>query len=848
MSGLVSGWSDNDHVYLVSRDDDGVHYRKLPARWSFFIRGVDDADRKTLQRSRDVVGIAEDGHGYLRVDCRSRWARKEISERIAQVIEGANLSRALHDGPLLSAGVYESDVGPLRRVLADNAAIQIGEPRRAYFDIEVDPTHRFDEMLAGKARILAWAITDDAGRKESAVLEEDTDVAERDLLRRFFVVAQDYDLMLAWNGDAFDFPVLELRTSRLKVKMTGTTVPVWQRWCWLDQMNVFKKYNQAHESGEERASFALNAIAHHLLGEGKHDFDARKIREVWESGPEGRERIRRYNEQDAALMPRIEAKTGFVALHVAVCQATRNFPDSDSLGAGAQGDGFLLSLGARRGWRFPPKPYWDDETVHQAFAGAFVMEPKRLGILDYVHVCDFAGLYPSIIRSWNMSPDTFITALHSRGVPHARLPGDRGGVRFRTDKRGIFPEALDQLVAQRAEYTKRADAAEPGSPDWDRFKRLSGAYKIVANSFYGIIGSPFARYFDRTIAEGVTQTGAWLIKHVMTACERADLAPIYGDTDSVFVQGVGEAEQRFEALVAELNAGWPAILAEHGCTENRVKLEYEKSFRRLVLVSAKRYAGRYARWKGKPAPPDMKPEIKGLEYKRGDALRLARELQKEAIDMLLDVSRPAPAQSEAEALVARWRDRVLHGELALEDIVLSQSIKALGSYKERYTSAKCTAKLATKKSCGYEFASKEVAAGVLEKCPRCQAERKRAAHPAHVRVAKVMQERGEQVTEGMRIEYLVVGRPEDDDSDDDKMLAVPAHDPGAFERIDREYYWDKRILPPTERLLTVIYPGRDWKETAAKRRKIAAAAEKEATAKRNRNRIDDLPLFGGSDR
>jgi DNA polymerase I len=524
---------------------------------------------------------------------------------------------------------------------------------------------------------------------------------------------------------------------------------------------------------------------------------------------------------------------------------TRNFPDSDSLGAAQQGDGFLLTLGAARGHRFPPKPYWDEDAIHQAFAGAFVMEPKRLGVLDHVHVCDFAGLYPSIMRSWNMSPDTLISPVASKELPHARLPAERGQVRFRTDKRGIFPDALDELVAQRAEYTKRADAAEPGSPEWDRFKRLSSAYKIVANSFYGIVGSPFTRYFDRSIAEGVTQTGAWLIKHVMASCERAGLMPIYGDTDSVFVQGDGDVEQRFEALVARLNTEWPAMLQEHGCTESRVKLEYEKSFRRLVLVSAKRYAGRYARWKGKPAPLDMKPEIKGLEYKRGDALRLARELQKEAIDMLLDVSRAAPAQSELEALIDRWRERVLRGELRVEDILLSQSVKSLGSYKERYTSDKCTNKVPpSKKSCGYQFASKEVAEGVLDKCPRCHGDRKRAAFPAHVRVAKVLAERGEQIVEGTRIEYLVVGRPEGEE-DDGKLVAVPAWDTDSFGRIDRDYYWDSRILPPTARLLDVIYPSRDWHETAAKRRKAVVAAEREEERAKNKNRVDDLPLFGG---
>ena len=839
MSEIVSGWSDDDHVYLVVRDGDSVSARRIRSKWSAFFLGLNDNDRAALARSRDVVHISVDGAGYTRADFRNRMARREVVSRVAESIKVRKMDAVSEDDvtKLFKGGIFEADVGPLRRHLSDNPQIQIGTPRAVYLDLETDSRKRFDDMTVGKARILAWALyrlsdTNEAEFVSSMALGEDTDHAERELLSELFEELAAFDLVLSWNGHKFDFPVLEMRAQRILVRVNGKP-PIWNRWSWLDHMEVFKKYNQAHDSGEERSSFALDAIGHHLLGEGKIDFDALKTWQAWEAGGETREEMLRYCEHDTALMARIEAQTGFVALHIAVCQVTRCFPDTMSLGAAAQGDGFLLALGGQRGFRFPTKRYDDAAGDEAGFAGAYVMPPKRIGVMDHVHVCDFAGLYPSIMRSWNMSLETYVTPVDAaRGdVPVAKLPIARA-VSFRTDKRGIFPEALDLIVSERAKYTKRSDDAEPGSPDWHRYRRLSSAYKIIANSFYGIVGSPFTRFFDREVAEGVTQTGAWLIKHVAATVEASGrLESVYGDTDSVFVTGAGdvqaeEAVELFGRIIATLNAQWPEILRRMGCTESRIKLEFEKSFRRLVLVSAKRYAARYSRYKGKPAPVDMKPEVKGLEYKRGDALRLAREMQRETIDILLDVDRPPPGPEVFREIVAKWRNRILKEPLSVEDILLSQSVKDLGDYRTRYTTQHCSNKVAgTKKACGYGFGSTDWLAedGDGAKCPRCGAKRKIASLPMHVRVAKLLEERGVQVTEGTRVEYLVIGRGEDDN--ETTLNPIPAHDPGALELIDRDYYWDKRVLPPTARLLEAVFHGESWKETASSRRRASMTPE-----------------------
>lgn len=854
MAELVSGWSDEQRVYLIEREGDSLKYRSVPAQWSLFVLGMDEKDRAALARSEAVSAIIPEGP-YTRVDCRGKWQRKEVADWLGKAVEARQTigwRDPNDDAP--DPALLEADVMPLRRLLSDNPNLQISpNPRLVWLDLEVDPRGSFQEMIDGKRRILVWSLYRWNGDHEelvgSDVLKADHDDAERELLGNLFEKLRDWDVVLSWNGYDFDFPCLENRTMKLRVKMPSTgKVPIWQRWCWLDHMEVYKKYNQAHESGEERTSFSLDAVSRFLLGKGKHDFNAREAWDAWKAGGERREKLVLYCENDTALMPQIEAESGFVALHLAVCHVTRCFPDTFSLKGTEQGDGYLLRLGSERGYRFPTKLFRPEGSVEQ-FAGAYVMPPKLLGAIDEVSVCDFAGLYPSIMRSWNMSPDTMIPKHRVEVWKDGKCRLPTRDVFFRTDVRGIFPTALDTIVAKRGEYTKRKDAAEPGSPEWEHYGRLSSAFKIVANSFYGIVGSPFARYYDPLLAEGVTKTAEWLIKHVAATLEHAGLRPFYGDTDSVFAQG---SRKVFGQVVASLNQSWPSMLEGFGCTKSFVKLEFEKGFARLVLKSAKCYAGRYDFYKGKAAPADMKPEVRGLEYKRGDTLRFARQMQYEAIMKLLPAELPLPPLPTAvdfREWVEGWRKRVLEGTLELQDVVLSKSVKGLNEYAERYSSNKCSNKVGTGKaarSCGYIFqGGTEVGDPFPNACPRCNTPRKVVSLPVHVRVAKLLHERGEQITPGTRVEYLVVrgqGLEGGEEETGEKMNAVPASEPGAMERLDRDYYWDKLVYPATFRLLEAAYPGEVWKDSEALRRKAVLAAEREE----KKQKFDDLPLFGAT--
>lgn len=182
--------------------------------------------------------------------------------------------------------------------------------------------------------------------------------------------------------------------------------------------------------------------------------------------------------------------------------------------------------------------YGKQDDDDSQFLGAYVMEPSVKGLVRDVHVCDFASMYPSIIRSWNMSPETYAPdvvleqgalpsyLLHAKrdAAPRVLPPGHcvaPNGAVFRTEPEGILPIAIGKILEMRKYWNKLKASFPPESPEWIDADRRATAYKIAANTFYGVQGCKFFRLYRYEVAEAVTQAGKWMIQEVIRAAEAA---------------------------------------------------------------------------------------------------------------------------------------------------------------------------------------------------------------------------------------------------------------------------------------------------------------------------------------
>jgi len=768
---VVNAYVEQDlHVALLHRRDDGVlEKHRVRGEYSFFLK-AEDATPELLRQLRREDGVwFREEPGWVRAGCSSWLVRKEVVRRYASK---------------LGLTVYEGDVSPVKRLFADRADLSIQRPRRCYFDLETDSRVPFSRMK--EMRILVWVVGVDGAPGEgprvvdAGVLDEDDDRSERELLRRFFTVLKDYDQVVSWNGQKFDEVVLAARTER-----AGWHPAVLRQWLWLDQMVVFQRMNQhSAESGEEKQSFGLNAIAQAVVGEGKDSFNAKFTYEAWEAGGARLDELVRYCAQDVLLLPKIERKKGYVDQHFSVCELCGVFPDTHGLYPSAHVDGMMFQLARGTGVRFGTKR--DAAGLGEKKSGAYVMAPTCRGIAKDVHCLDFAQMYPSIITTWNIGVDTKADIPVNGAIPDGYCRAPTTGTGFVREPLGMFASAVARVGELRKESRALSDRLPAGTPEWHDAYAKSTAYKVVVNSFPGTTGLVGGRFYDKAVYEAVTKTAEWLTRKVTAAAEERGFRTIYIHTDGLYF--VGGTREQFAEFAAWCTADlFPRLARAQGCARCDLVIEYEKSFERLVFTMKNRYVGAYSMWKGKPVTGERKPEIKGLEYKRGDAGLLARRLQAEVIDLLVGGLKIARAPTPSERVddyvevVERHRLRVFEGELALAEVQQSKGLnRGVGQYAQK------TKKDGTK-----------------------------TALPIQARVAQEMAGAGDEVFVGSKVAWVVV------DAEAKRIVPASQYD-GTVDRLD---LWNKRVWPPTERLLSAAFPEEAWERFRAAREKKPRASK-----------------------
>jgi DNA polymerase elongation subunit (family B) len=98
----------------------------------------------------------------------------------------------------------------------------------------------------------------------------------------------------------------------------------------------------------------------------------------------------------------------------------------------------------------------EDNKKEGQFAGAFVKEPI-VGFYEGVSAFDYASLYPSIMRQFNISPDAFIEKIPTSKVEERRKDKNiivcENGVVYKNEE-SILKKILSDLYQQRKDYKK----------------------------------------------------------------------------------------------------------------------------------------------------------------------------------------------------------------------------------------------------------------------------------------------------------------------------------------------------------------------------------------------------------
>ena len=172
----------------------------------------------------------------------------------------------------------------------------------------------------------------------------------------------------------------------------------------------------------------------------------------------------------------------------------------------------------------------------EKYEGGYVHDPKE-GIERNrpVITLDFASLYPSAGRTYNVCPTTLVSH---------RKPGEdvhvcSNGFIFTKSREGVIPKVWRKLMEKRNSVKKEMKSAAVGSDRYKVLNALQLEVKLAANSLYGQLGAKTGKLLSFPCASSITKFGSDKIKEVARCVmERFTVynAEVkYGDTDSIMV-------------------------------------------------------------------------------------------------------------------------------------------------------------------------------------------------------------------------------------------------------------------------------------------------------------------------
>lgn len=418
------------------------------------------------------------------------------------------------------------------------------------FDIEVRnpkgmPDAKTDEIImisiAGNFGLETVLSTKESSLKYVGTLKD-----EKEMILRFveIVNTENPDVIVGYNSDNFDFTYINDRAKKLgislKLGLDGSQLKFLRRGfvsaavirgrVHVDLYPIMRRHLTLDR-------YTLERVYRELFDEEKEDIDGDEIWKYWDSGGEMLEELFEYSMDDAIAAYKIGEK--MLPINRELTRIIgQPLADVSRMASGQMVEWFLIRKAHISGELVPNKPsqYEYSKRRGKTYVGGYVKEPEK-GLHENIVSFDFKSLYPSIIISKNISPETVIkgetTEEHHTApeVPH----------KFIKEPPGFIPSIIGDLLKERVKIKdlmkKNDDPVEKRILDVQQ-----QALKTLANSMYGLYGFPRFRWYSRECADAVTAWGRDYIKKTMKKAENYGFKAIYADTDGFYATYTGETK------------------------------------------------------------------------------------------------------------------------------------------------------------------------------------------------------------------------------------------------------------------------------------------------------------------
>jgi len=671
----------NTDILVFGRDKDGIKYTKRISDFRPYFYVLESEEVPIDFR---ITGVEK---GYTSI--LGKPVKKIYARRSSDVADLREIFKKSFEADILFAQRY---------IIDEIGEIEPYPLRILYFDIELNTHKELPDIKSANQEItcislldsftdnclvLMWKYPDYKGD-----LKETSDLklydSEKELLEAFlgYLIKYDPDVISGWNCEKFDLMYLLGRMDRLGIESNKLSpigkVSINDKYeevtikgrIVFDMMRAYEQYRKMSNQGQAE-SYSLEYTANKVLGKGKMKHKE-TFSEMWEKTPE---KLAEYNALDVRLVKEINDKldviTFFNSLRCKACAQLRQIYFTSILI-----DGLLLRT-CKGEIVFPSKPGKTGD--EEKFSGAFVFKPVP-GVYENAVVYDVKGMYPAIIKTFNIGYETF--------NPKGEIQISEG-IGFNRGA-GIIPKVLTNLQQERDSYKKKMKFAYANGNETEglvyHYKQY--AIKVLMNAMFGYLGYPNSRLYKKEVANAITTMGRELSIWINEFITKQGYKVIYSDTDSCcFVSNkttIFDIISDSKKLLDSVNKSFEEVVKKHGGETCYIEMEFEKVYKSIIFVSKRNEEGgakkKYAvlpYWINGKIVKD-KIEYTGFDAVRSDSPRIAREIQETVLDMILRKKQ----RTDVDAYLKSIYDNIISGKVSEVEVGFPKRIKAsLLAYK-----------------------------------------------------------------------------------------------------------------------------------------------------------------------
>lgn len=400
----------------------------------------------------------------------------------------------------------------MRKAIADWAAL-LNQPlpdlKRAALDIEVlSPENRIPNPQEAMYPVVGASIVSKDLKRTYLLERKDSELghnelpvgteafffeSERDLIISLFTDMLDYPFLATFNGDDFDLDYLYHRAQRPEIGLMREDIPIQlgNNFAALKHgvhIDLYKTYNnrslQVYAFGNKYSDKTLNGVSEALLGKTKIEYEGL-------IGDLPIYEMARYNLWDTILTYELFTINNDVLMKLLMVIARVGKMPIDDLSRLGVSNWIrsMLYFEHRQQNALIPRPEEladkggaKSEAIIKGkkYKGGLVIDPKS-GIHFNVAVLDFASLYPSIIKVFNISYETVNCPheeCHKNKIPEV-------GTWYCSKRRGIESLVVGSLRDLRVDYYKQLTKSKTLSKEEkDLYKVVSQGLKVILNACF----------------------------------------------------------------------------------------------------------------------------------------------------------------------------------------------------------------------------------------------------------------------------------------------------------------------------------------------------------------------------